>query len=57
MFDRFVRLGAYRPGSVLAAHAALSLFFAAQVVEFRRRGIDQEITGEEWGPRGPITRI
>jgi hypothetical protein len=43
MFDRFVRLGAYRPGWVPAVHTALSPFFAVQFVEFRRWGIDQGI--------------
>nr|AHZ46198.1 transporter [uncultured bacterium N27-1E] len=35
MFNRFVRFVAYRPGWVLAMHAALGLFFAAQMVDIR----------------------
>jgi predicted RND superfamily exporter protein len=35
MFDRFVRAVAYRPGWVLAINAAVSLFFAAQLVDVR----------------------
>jgi predicted RND superfamily exporter protein len=46
MFDRFVRLVAYRPGWVLAVYAAVSLFFAAQVVDIRALELRLQIQTE-----------